>query len=809
MNVQLSDAGAALIQASTGPITLTSFKLGDAFGYIPSPTDTDIRGQLVFQGAPSEPVASNANIVKYSVFLDYNVGDFQFGEFALMVGTTLFANGTASELIDKLAVGLTVGNSIRIDIYLSMVGTNYFMWFDLAESNNQFRVASLDSPDRLPPAAQATPNMYIIAGASSQQSPLLAYTNRDGLWAFSVYQYSTILSATVVGFDSQSITIAISDFSPNMVPQYFGQLIIQFITGQLYSICRYIKTTVVSGSIATLSFDTPLAITPIVGDKFQMYTRSEVSIDLQIPIATASVLGGIKIGLGLQITGDGVCSIDPHALGLVTSVNNQVGDVVINAGNLPGLAPVAISGSYNDLTNKPAAYALPAMSLSVRGGAKLPTNGNLVITAPDVLDLGFNPVKTVNSIGPDGSGNVNLAAAVIGLVNPTTIPNGADLNAYKTAGLFTITAAVSSTLLNPPSVVGSDTTLEVVPLNTSGTGDSVQRWTTASDIYWRKSTGVSWSAWQHVASGNIASASTLGLIKVGSGLAIAGDGTLSATYTLPTASVSTLGGIKIGSGLSVAGDGTVSTSYILPVATSTILGGVKVGAGLTIAGDGTLSWNASTALPIATASVLGGVKIGAGLSVAADGTLSWSALSLPVATTSVLGVIKVGNGLSVTGAGLITSNILTVNGASPDGSGNVAVTVPPDASKLDRVDGVATGIRFSIISLGSIGSTVTVTQSSGNIQNATFTGGAVSWTLNGWPASGTYAEVQMKLTNGGLATHTFPTAVKWVNPDGSLTPSLNAYLTNQRGTTNFQTSGVDFVVFWSDDGGATIYGKIL
>lgn len=806
MNVQISDAGAALLQASTGPITLTSYKLGSAFGYIPSPTDTDIHGSLVYQGVPSEPVAANPNIVKYSIYLDYNVGDFQYGEFCLFAGNVMFANGTSSELIDKIKAGLTVGNSMRIDIYLSMVGTNYFMWFDLAESNNQFRVAGLDSPDRLPPAAEATPNMYIIAGASSQQSPMLAYTNRDGLWAFSVYQYSTILSATIVGFDSQSITIAISDYSSAMVPEYFGQLIIQFITGQLYSICRYIKTTVVSGQTATLSFDTPLAIQPIVGDKFQMYTRSEVSIDLQIPIATQSVLGGIKIGTGLVIAGDGTCSVDPLAIGLVTSVNSMTGDVIVNAANLPGLATVGKTGQYSDLLGLPSPYLLPAMSLSVRGGAKLPTNGNLIITAPDILDLGFNPVKTVNGLGPDGSGNVSLAASVIGLINPTAIPNSADLNAYKTAGLFTITAAVSSTLSNAPTVVGSDTTLEIVPLNISGTGDSIQRWTTSSDIYWRKSTGASWSTWQHVASGNIASASTLGLIKVGSGLSIAGDGTLSATYSLPIASASTLGGIKIGSGLSIAGDGTVSTSYTLPIATASVLGGIKVGSGLTVAGDGTLSWNASTALPIATASVLGGVKVGAGLSVAGDGTISWSALSLPIATASVLGVVKIGSGLSVTGGGVLSSNVLTVNGVSPDGSGNIA-TIPSDPAKLDRVTGVATGIRFSIVSLGSIGSTVTVTQSAGNIQNATFTGGSATWTLNGWPAA--YAEIQMKLTNGGLATHTFPAAVKFVNPDGTLTSSLATMLTNQRGTTNFQTSGVDFIMFWSDDGGTTIYSKVL
>jgi hypothetical protein len=60
-----------------------------------------------------------------------------------------------------------------------------------------------------------------------------------------------------------------------------------------------------------------------------------------------------------------------------------------------------------------------------------------------------------------------------------------------------------------------------------------------------------------------ASASTLGGIKVGSGLAIAGDGTLSATaQALSTATASVLGGVKIGSGISITGDGTISAASV-------------------------------------------------------------------------------------------------------------------------------------------------------------------------------------------------------------------------------------------------------
>ena len=67
-------------------------------------------------------------------------------------------------------------------------------------------------------------------------------------------------------------------------------------------------------------------------------------------------------------------------------------------------------------------------------------------------------------------------------------------------------------------------------------------------------------------------------------------------YTLPVASTSTLGGVKVGSGLSIDQNGiltgfsgsyldlsdTPESSYTLPTASSTVLGGVKIGSGITI-----------------------------------------------------------------------------------------------------------------------------------------------------------------------------------------------------------------------------------
>ena len=85
-------------------------------------------------------------------------------------------------------------------------------------------------------------------------------------------------------------------------------------------------------------------------------------------------------------------------------------------------------------------------------------------------------------------------------------------------------------------------------------------------------------------------------------------------YELPIASGSQLGGVKIGNGLNIAGDGTISVtggtggggSYTLPVASETTLGGVKKGDTVKISFDGTL--NVDTDALVADYNKLGLVK---------------------------------------------------------------------------------------------------------------------------------------------------------------------------------------------------------
>lgn len=70
-----------------------------------------------------------------------------------------------------------------------------------------------------------------------------------------------------------------------------------------------------------------------------------------LPAATSTSLGGVKVGAGLSVATDGTLTVSA-AIG-VSSVAGRQGDVVLNASDVSGLASVATTGSYSDLTGTP------------------------------------------------------------------------------------------------------------------------------------------------------------------------------------------------------------------------------------------------------------------------------------------------------------------------------------------------------------------------------------------------------------------------------------------------------------------------
>lgn len=114
---------------------------------------------------------------------------------------------------------------------------------------------------------------------------------------------------------------------------------------------------------------------------------------------------------------------------------------------------------------------------------------------------------------------------------------------------------------------------------------------------------------------------------------------------------------------------------------------------------------------------------------------------------------------------------------------------PDTASSWTATQTFQSGLLEKKVDLGS-GSSINV--SSGNLFTKTISG-AVTFSVAGVPASGTVSSFILDLTNGGAATVTWWSGMKWAN---GAAPTLTV-------------SGRDVLGFFSHDGGTTWNGLLL
>ena len=166
----------------------------------------------------------------------------------------------------------------------------------------------------------------------------------------------------------------------------------------------------------------------------------------------------------------------------------------------------------------------------------------------------------------------------------------------------------------------------------------------------------------------LATANSSGLVMIGSGLTVT-NGVLSAGQQI--ASVSNLGMVKIGAGIDVAGDGTISANAAaIPDATYTSKGVVQIGSNINVTA-GVIS------VPTATASVAGIVQPGTTLGI---GTVTAGVLDVVDATVSQKGAVQIGSGINV------SSGTISIPWASTGSKGIV------------QISGQALGISSGVLS---------------------------------------------------------------------------------------------------------------
>jgi len=141
-------------------------------------------------------------------------------------------------------------------------------------------------------------------------------------------------------------------------------------------------------------------------------------------------------------------------------------------------------------------------------------------------------------------------------------------------------------------------------------------------------------------------------------------------------------------------------------------------------------------------------------------------------------------GTAVSAATLTTAR--TIWGQSFDGSADVTGQLSLADAVLERP--TIKDLAYSKNALGSVSGSVSVDLEDGNAVTATTTGNVI-WSFTNPPSCGGFV---LELTNGGAYTTTWPASVEW--PQGTQ-PTLT-------------TTGVDVLVFFTFDGGATWRGTL-
>lgn len=408
-----------------------------------------------------------------------------------------------------------------------------------------------------------------------------------------------------------------------------------------------------------------------------------------VPIATQTVLGGVKQGLGIAIAADGTISAT-GAVGSVagvTSINGASGSIVLTASNLPGIGTAATQPSSAFATAAQGAKADTALQVapvtSVAG-----KTGAVALNTTDIGGLGTAAAASVADFATAAQGL--LAASAVQSVNGKTGPiitlNAGDVGALTQATADTRYATAAQGLL-------AASALQTAPVSSVNgkTGIVV------------------------LASTDIA----------GLGTAAAMDATAFATAAQGAKADTALQVAPVTSVAGRTGAVTLDVSDISGLGTAA----TQAASAFATAAQGANADTALQSIPVASATVLGGVKQGSGIAIAADGTITATGTTSPNATSSTTGLIQLAGDLGGTATnptvpGLATkqatlvagTNIKTIGGQNPLGAGDIPFPIVTTSS-IGAVATASIGAANGVASLDSAGK-VPLTQLPSSIQGA-------------------------------------------------------------------------------------------
>ena len=478
---------------------------------------------------------------------------------------------------------------------------------------------------------------------STQKGAVSGLATLDGSGKLTAAQIPTI-PASSINFGSTFATVATSGSYADLTNK--PTLATVATTGSYSDLTNKpaLATIATTGAFSDLSgkpttYTPPVATSAVLGG-IKIGTGLEVTADgtvsvppggYSLPAATTTTLGGVKVGSGLTVGADGTI----NATGSVSSVAGRTGAVTLTALDISGFAPVARSGVYGDLTGKPTSVSSFTNDMGYQTAAQVNAAVQAIVgSAPAALD-------TLQEIATQLAADESVASALT-----ATVALKAD-KSYVDAQMATVV---------------STSTLAAVA--TSGSYNDLANKPTIPVAY------------------NLspATSTTLGGVKVGSGLSVAADGTITASGAVSSVAGRT-GAVTLTAadvGLSNAVTGVTATA---PVVSSGGTTPVISMAAANASVNGYLTstdWNTFNGKQAALGFTPYNATNPSGYQTAAQvaAAVTAGAYSLPTATTGVLGGVKVdGTTITITngvissaagGAATTTANISTWTGTPYD-----------------------------------------------------------------------------------------------------------------------------------------------
>lgn len=229
----ITNAGLAAAIAATNngaEIHITQFKLGATANYTPVATDTALRGNTVYTGAPFQYSIIDATTINIRCQLGANVGPFTFGEIGLYLNNgTLFALASYPTLQQKLSVTTDgIPHIVNLNCLLKLAqGTGIFN-VDSTFSANVREVATFSAVSS-PANTNNSPNALLVMEESAGNKTTLLMKRTANTWT--PINFVTVTTGTTTASTANSSTIA--DWSKYAPGTPIKRLLVQDTNGRM------------------------------------------------------------------------------------------------------------------------------------------------------------------------------------------------------------------------------------------------------------------------------------------------------------------------------------------------------------------------------------------------------------------------------------------------------------------------------------------------------------------------------------------------------------------------------------------------